>query len=58
VCRPLDDSDLVSRDRMNACVHKAIADAVVKVNRPELVSAYLVKNQQSPKAMLTASQGP
>ena len=57
VCRPLDDSNLAIRAKVRTCVHNAIADAVVKVNRPELVSVYRIKNHEPPQAILTASQG-
>jgi UrcA family protein len=40
VCWRLDDNDLSSRIHMQACVQKAIADAVRKVNRPALVAVY------------------
>lgn len=40
VCRPFDRDDLSSKARMGACVHKAIADAVLKVNQPLLFAAY------------------
>ncbi len=40
VCWRLNDNDLSSRMHMQACVQKAIADAVRKVNRPALVAVY------------------
>jgi UrcA family protein len=35
-----------SQASLNACVHKAIADAVTKVGRPELITVYNSKNRQ------------
>jgi UrcA family protein len=35
-----------SRARVNACVHKAIADAVTKVGQPELFAIYNAKNRE------------
>jgi UrcA family protein len=48
VCDPhaIDSRDLASRAEVNACVHKATADAVTKVGRPELVAIYNAKNRQ------------
>ncbi len=48
VCRSFDvDSRYIgSQSSLNACVHKAIADAVTKVNRPELFTVYNSKNRQ------------
>ena len=46
VCRPQDDGSLASMDRMQTCVHKAIADAVTKVDRAELFAVYNAKSRQ------------
>ena len=46
VCLPLDGGDLRSKARMGACVHKAIADAVTKVDRAELFAVYNSKNHE------------
>ena len=35
-----------SRARVDACVHKAIADAVTKVGQPELFAVYNAKNRE------------
>ena len=43
VCRPQDDGSLASMSRFQACIHKAIADAVTKVDRPELFAVYAEK---------------
>jgi UrcA family protein len=48
VCPSLDGRDLTSRKLMRNCVHAAIADAVVKVDLPELSSIYRNKNQALP----------
>jgi UrcA family protein len=46
VCRPLDDGSLASRTRVQTCVHKAIADAVTKVDRAELFAVYNAKQHE------------
>jgi UrcA family protein len=46
VCRPQDDRSLASFSRAQTCVHKAIADAVTKVDRAELFAVYNAKNHQ------------
>jgi len=46
VCRPQDDGSLASRGRMQTCIHKAIADAVTKVDRAELFAVYDAKNHE------------
>jgi UrcA family protein len=46
VCRAQDDGSLGARIRMHSCVHKAIADAVSKVDRAELFAVYDSKNHQ------------
>jgi UrcA family protein len=48
VCGPYetDSWHLGSRARINACVHKAIADAVTKVGQPELIAVYNAKNRE------------
>jgi UrcA family protein len=40
------DRNLYSRATLNACIHKATADAVTKVGRPELFAVYNSKNPQ------------
>jgi UrcA family protein len=56
VCKPfdIDGSNLGSRARLDACVHKAIADAVTKVDRPELFAVYKAKNHQ-PRPIIVAA---
>jgi UrcA family protein len=57
VCPPIDGAgDLSSNVRMNACVHKAIADAVAKVGQPALFDAYNAHNRQSTPIVLAASR--
>jgi UrcA family protein len=46
VCRPLDDGSLASMTRVQTCVHKAIADAVTKVDRAELFAVYDAKKHE------------
>lgn len=44
VCSPLDGRDLTSKMQMDSCVHKAVARAVTKVDRPALFDAYNARN--------------
>ena len=49
VCGSYDSDDVFhhgSRSRVNACVRKAIADAVTRVGQPELLAVYNTKNRQ------------
>jgi UrcA family protein len=46
VCGPQDDRSLASMSRAQTCVHKAITDAVAKVDRAELFAVYSAKNRQ------------
>jgi UrcA family protein len=46
VCRPQDDRSLASKSRVQSCVHKAIAEAVTKVDRDELFAVYNAKSRQ------------
>jgi len=48
VCRSFDADirTLALRPQLNACVHRAIADAVTKVGRPELIAVYNARNRQ------------
>ena len=46
VCRPQIDESLASMSRVRSCVHKAIADAVIKVDRAELFAVYNSKNHE------------
>ena len=46
VCRPQDDGSLASVSRVQTCVHKAIADAVTRVDRAELFAVYNEKSHQ------------
>jgi UrcA family protein len=54
VCQALDGRDLASKTYFNRCVHKAIADAVNKVDQPALYSIYNAKNS-TPKPIMVAS---
>ena len=58
VCKAfdIDGRDLGARARLNACVHKAIADAVTKVDRPELFAVYNAKNHQPRPVIVAAVQ--
>ena len=56
VCPGFERSDLASKARMDACVHKAIADAVITVNQPALFAEYNAKNRVPLPIMLAAGQ--
>ena len=56
VCPSFDGRELSSKRRMDACVHKAIADAVAKVGQPALFDAYNQHNGQSTRIVLAASR--
>src|ERR1700741_3950235 len=47
LCRSFDaDIRTVAPGELNACVHRAIADAVTKVGQPELIAVYNARNRQ------------
>jgi UrcA family protein len=59
VCGPYDSDEVFhrgSRARVNACVHKAIADAVTRVGQPELLAVYNAKNRQPLPITVAAAQ--
>jgi UrcA family protein len=56
VCRTLDGRDLASKTHFDRCVHKAIADAVNKVDQPALYSIYNAKNSTQKPIMLASGQ--
>jgi UrcA family protein len=48
VCAAPDRNSLWYRVELRACLNTAIADAVTKVGRPELIAIYNSKNRQHP----------
>jgi UrcA family protein len=56
VCRPQDDKSLASISRVQSCVHKAIADAVSKVDRAELFAVYHSKSHEQRPIVLAQSR--
>jgi UrcA family protein len=54
VCRPLDDRSLGSKQAMSACIHKALADAVAKVDQPALSAVFSEKNRKPVSPVLIA----
>jgi UrcA family protein len=54
VCRPLEDGSLTAKHAMDACIHKAVADAVAKVDQPALFLVYRARNPESAAPVLTA----
>jgi UrcA family protein len=57
VCPAFNLSNLESKARNDACVHKAIADAVTIVNEPALFAQYNVNNRSPLPVMVAAGQG-
>lgn len=55
VCRPLEEYNFRSK-AFDACVHKAIAEAVVKIDRTALFIVYNARNAQPPSIVLAATQ--
>jgi UrcA family protein len=60
VCRSfeLDSRYIGSQRGLNACVHKAIADAVTKVGRPELFTVYNSKNRRPLPVTVALARSP
>lgn len=54
VCRPFDTRDFPFKRLKAACMHNAIADAVIKVDQPALFSVYNAKTRTSKPIMLVA----
>jgi UrcA family protein len=54
VCRAMDGRDLESKALFARCVHKAISEAVIKVNQPALYAIYNAKNANAKPIMLAA----
>jgi UrcA family protein len=55
VCSPFDDRNLARKMRLDACIHKSVADAVTAVNEPALLAVYsakMGKTQPKPVASL------
>lgn len=57
VCQPLEERYFRSRAH-DACVHKAIADAVAKIDRPALFNVYNAHNGGPTPIVLAATQSP
>ncbi len=55
VCRPLEERYFKSAAH-DACVHKAIADAVAKIDRPALFNVYNAHNGRPTPISLAATQ--
>jgi UrcA family protein len=54
LCSPFDVSVFAAQVRLQACVHKVIADTVTKVGRPELFAVYNARNDQPLPTIATA----
>jgi|HubBroStandDraft_1064217.scaffolds.fasta_scaffold1264430_1 UrcA family protein len=58
VCSPLEQSgSLAAQIHLNACVDKAIADAVIKVNAPALIAVYGAKTGKTLPLRVASVQG-
>jgi UrcA family protein len=55
VCRSFDSREFATQNNLKFCVHKAIADAVKKVDQPELYAVYNAKSGTS-KPIIVASR--
>ena len=56
VCPGLEHASLASKRIEDACIQKAIADAVIKVNQPALFVVYNAKNTAPLPVMAAAGQ--
>lgn len=58
VCKDfsINGGDFAARKKVDACVRKAVADAVAYVDRPELTAVYSMKNHRSQPIMVAAVQ--
>jgi UrcA family protein len=59
VCGSYNSNDVFhhgTRERVNACVHNAIADAVTRVGHPGLFAVYNAKNRQPLPITVAAAQ--
>lgn len=54
----VDIRDLAGEEQARACVHKAIADAVTKVGRPELFAIYNAKYHLPAPTVVAFAQNP
>jgi UrcA family protein len=57
VCPHLESYDLSAKSHADACMHKAIANAVAAVNSPALVAEYNANNSSPLPVMIAAGQG-
>jgi UrcA family protein len=56
VCSPFDRPGLRSKMQLDACVDKAVADTVLKVDRPALTAVYDAKTGKIPLARVASAQ--
>ncbi|MGD0493187.1 MAG: UrcA family protein [Steroidobacteraceae bacterium] len=54
VCSPFDHSGLSAKVRLDACVNKAVADAVATVNNPALYAVYSAKMRKTQPAQVAS----
>ena len=58
VCKSytIDSRNLTTQMQVRACVHKAIAEAVIKVGRPELAAIYGAKTGRPVSTLMAVAQ--
>jgi len=54
VCRSFDSREFATKNALDTCIHKAIADAVNKVDQPALFTVYNAKNGTSKPVILAS----
>jgi UrcA family protein len=57
VCSPFEGSSLSAKIHLDACVKKAVADAVAAVDQPALFAIYSAKMGKTPPARVASLQG-
>jgi UrcA family protein len=58
VCTTIVGSDLSARMHLDACVNKAVADAVTEVNQPALLAIYNAKTAKAQPIRVASRQSP
>ena len=56
VCSPFEGPGLWAKAHLDACIHKAVADAVIAVNEPALLAVYSAKLGKTQPARVTSLQ--
>jgi|SRR5271170_6427413 len=56
VCSPFEGPGLWAKAHLDACIHKAVADAVIAVNEPALLAVYIAKLGKTQPVRVTSLQ--